>query len=649
MNRSAILIIFTAMQIIFRPAVTSFLAALAAGMVYFFTLSPFISEIDAGELAAVAQTGGIPHPTGYPLFSILGWLFSSLPLFLSGIYQMNFFSLLCCCGGVFFFCLACFELIHHFPFQYSASHFEDGKNSNKKKVQASKNIQTENLSPQLISILSFTASLFAAFSLTWWKQSAAIEVYSLHIFLLSLFTFVAFRAFFRANEGLKPWLFVAASLALGFSNHLTFVLTLPGLAWLYFSEKKFNTDSWKTLGIMLLLFFPVLIFIYLWLPFRASSGAIYNWGDPQNTENFFRHVSGFQFQVWMFSDAKTTAKNFNLFWTGLPQEFGYIGLLLAAAGVYFSFIRNMKIGIFLLLNFFLTLFYSINYSIKDIEPYFLYSYLNMALFILLGCRSLIERLVTGENQVYLAGALACTAFFPLVINYQDADQSKRDFIEVYARESLNALPQNALLFSSQWDFVISPSYYLQTIENFRKDLILIDKELLRRSWYYKQLEKNVPDAVSEIKPEITAFLVQLQPFERSQKYDQTRLPQTFDQLVRKLLITNLGKRAVFVGLEMTQDKEVNLPEGYTYIPDRIYFRLAKNDKYYPLEGEEMRIHFPEKRDYYSKKIEEMQVVMKLNRALYELSYGKNEEAKLLREEAKKINPRANIPEALRGL
>ena len=37
---------------------------------------------------------------------------------------------------------------------------------------------------------------------------------------------------------------------------------------------------------------------------------------------------------------------------------------------------------------------------------------------------------------------------------------------------------------------------------------------------------------------------------------------------------------MFVGLEMTQDKEVNLPEGLTYIPDLIYFRIAKNDLFF---------------------------------------------------------------------
>src|SRR6476646_5479489 len=43
-------------------------------VVYLVTMNRTIGFIDRGELAATAYTLGVPHPTGYPTITILGWL-----------------------------------------------------------------------------------------------------------------------------------------------------------------------------------------------------------------------------------------------------------------------------------------------------------------------------------------------------------------------------------------------------------------------------------------------------------------------------------------------------------------------------------------------------------------------------------------------
>ena len=59
-------------------------------IIYLFTLAPSVIQIDSGELAAVQATLGIAHPTGYPLFTMLGYLFLKIPLPFAKIYQANF-------------------------------------------------------------------------------------------------------------------------------------------------------------------------------------------------------------------------------------------------------------------------------------------------------------------------------------------------------------------------------------------------------------------------------------------------------------------------------------------------------------------------------------------------------------------------------
>ena len=53
---------------------------LAAFLLYLRTLLPGLGSRDTAELQWVAPTLGLAHPTGYPLYTLLGWLWNQLPL-----------------------------------------------------------------------------------------------------------------------------------------------------------------------------------------------------------------------------------------------------------------------------------------------------------------------------------------------------------------------------------------------------------------------------------------------------------------------------------------------------------------------------------------------------------------------------------------
>ncbi|MHB8337799.1 MAG: protein O-mannosyl-transferase family [Ignavibacteriaceae bacterium] len=79
------------------------LTGLFVFLVYLTTLAPSVVEIDAGELATVQATLGIAHPTGYPLFTMLGYLFSLIPFGFSKIYQLNLLTDVWCSLGIMVF------------------------------------------------------------------------------------------------------------------------------------------------------------------------------------------------------------------------------------------------------------------------------------------------------------------------------------------------------------------------------------------------------------------------------------------------------------------------------------------------------------------------------------------------------------------
>jgi len=47
---------------------------------YLWTLSPDLTLEDSGELATASMYAGVPHPPGYPVWTIYSWLFTKLPI-----------------------------------------------------------------------------------------------------------------------------------------------------------------------------------------------------------------------------------------------------------------------------------------------------------------------------------------------------------------------------------------------------------------------------------------------------------------------------------------------------------------------------------------------------------------------------------------
>src|SRR5205085_7121388 len=63
-----------------KPWVGAVVVAAAAGILYFLTAARDIVVGDSPELITAAVTLGVAHAPGYPLFTMLGHLFSLIPL-----------------------------------------------------------------------------------------------------------------------------------------------------------------------------------------------------------------------------------------------------------------------------------------------------------------------------------------------------------------------------------------------------------------------------------------------------------------------------------------------------------------------------------------------------------------------------------------
>jgi hypothetical protein len=635
------------------------LTGAAVFIIYLTTIAPSVIQIDSGELAAVQLLPGVAHPTGYPLFTIIGYLFGLIPMPFTKIFQMNLLAALYTAAGAGIFVYTArfiLENINKFTF-YKAKTVQRKKTSkHKRKKEIEPAVETK---PAIIEEIIFLAAVFGglslAFSKTFWFQSVSVEVYSLHILLINLIILFLVKAYVDEDDPLKvsfksKWMLFAFFLALGFTNHMTTLLILPGVAYLYFSKYKFNKISFKRIGLMLVIFFPVLILIYSYLPAIASTNPYLNWGNPVDMERIIRHVQGKQYQVWLFSSTDAAKKQLEYFVTNLPREFTVI-LIFSAAGIIASFKLYTRFFYFFIISFFFTVIYSINYDISDIDAYFLLAYISLAFFAVIGFIQILQWIKPKKySYTSSAGILAAVILFQIFITFKDVDQSNNYTFEDYTKALVGSVSENGIIFSYQWDFFLSASYYFQFVENYRRDAAVVDKELLRRSWYYNQLETCYPGLLNGVQNEVGLFLKAVQPFERSENYDANLLESLFRRIMTGIAAANLPEKDFYVAPEIVENEmqrgEFTLPEGYTLIPDLFLFKAVKGNEYVPAADPDFKIRFLPERNYYTKFIETQTGAMLTRRALYEMQFDKTERAQLYINKVREDFPNFVIPAGL---
>jgi hypothetical protein len=634
------------------------LSGLIVFIVYLFTLAPSVIQIDSGELAAVQLTLGIAHPTGYPLFTILGYLFTSLPLPFSGIYKTNLLAALWCASAVTVFIYTIkFTLDNLGAFYKSGNKDAKAAKKRKRNQKNQPDIKTvdDRIIPEALKYISaISGGLIAAFSKTFWFQSTSVEVYSLQVFLLTLLIYFIIKAFVYAGEDKKKelvnWLLVAFVLALGFSNHMTTLFILPGSAFLYFSKYKFNLASIKRIGYMLLVFFPILILIYSYLPIRAVQNPLMNWGNPVDVERILRHISGFQYQSWLFSSFDSAKKQLDYFITNFPSEFN-IALIAFAVGIISLFMYARKLFVFVLINFLFTILYSINYDINDIDAYFLFAYISAAMFAVFGVLKLFE-VLCHHHLHYTMPVIVLAIFIALqgFINFEKVDQSDVYIYEDYTKAVLQTSDKNSIIFSYQWDFFISASYYFRLIEKYRDDICVIDKELIRRSWYPNQIKRTYPNVIKDVQSTIDQFLDALKPFERKEPYDAALLENLYRKIMADLILTNVAKRTYYIAPELFENEmqrgEFALPPGYQLVPDIFFFKVVNSNDYIPAADPNYQIRFPKAKNNYTDFIERVCGSMLVRRALYEMQFDKKERAKVYILKLQSSFPNYPIPKGL---
>lgn len=150
------------------------------------------------------------------------------------------------------------------------------------------------------------------------------------------------------------------------------------------------------------------------------------------------------------------------------------------------------------------------------------------------------------------------------------------FVEDYTKAVSSSLDKDAIIITAQWDYFNSAMIYYQNVENFRKDITIVEKELMRRTWYPLQFERLNPEIYKNSEREFLNYQKDLDNFEKGND------PTTFQsiqfnyiKLFRSIIDKNIDKRPIYIGLDILES-EPEIIKGYNIIPRGLSFQIVKN-------------------------------------------------------------------------
>ncbi|MFZ5916092.1 MAG: DUF2723 domain-containing protein [Chloroflexota bacterium] len=413
-------------------------------LLYLRTLTPGVGAKDGFELQVVSATLGIAHPTGYPLFTLLGRSFIALVPLGSPAYRIN---LMCAL-------LAALSI----PVIYAI-----GSRILKSRAPAA------------------LAAILFAFIPTLWTQASIPEKYTLNVFFVAVVMYLAVRWAQATGPEKTCWFYrLAFAYGLSLTHHRTMLLLLPGLAlWVLLTEPRLARQPRQLL--IALGWFAAPLLLYLYIPWRA-----YAQGWRMSLPEFFTHISGsayapaLRLDEWLTSpERRATYLRF------LHDQFGATGIGLGIIGWLALLRRRWRVALFFLVTWAVYVIFGIGYHAyyNDVN-YFLPAHLVFALWIAAGLQaiadglnSLLRRAGRASRRLPATKTALWTlaALLPLSLiwtHLPQVDQSRAYNDLPWAEHVLSLdLPPGATILADS--VKVAPLHYLTTVERIRPDIHVV--------------------------------------------------------------------------------------------------------------------------------------------------------------------------------
>jgi len=449
--------------------------AAAAAVLYCLTAARDFVLGDTPELMTAAITLGVPHPPGYPLFTMLGHLFSLWP---GGAvpFRVNLLAAACGTGTV--------ALVYLTALRVCGS----------------------RTAPACAALVLACSPLF-------WKWSLVAEVFPLNN-LLAAATIYALVVWYERPERMG---FLAAGAffsGLALANQQTIVLLGPAVVFVLWRRRDaLRIGGWQTKASAPLrggwrmkaaapLAFLLGLLPYAYLPWAAARRPLWNWGDASSAANLIAVMTRQHFGSGQLINSPkyqggspadrivALGASFGLLagllvvagaiqaWRRARWYFWFSALAFAFAGPIFAAYANMDLAVPL--------------SRYVLERFYLLPQVVLAPLMAFGVM-LAAELVPRAKWLAPAAVLLAVAG-GVAANYREIDQSRNHVARRFAEDIFATLAPGSIL-AVDGDEVIMPLAYLQDVEGYRRDVALVIMPLLHTDWYVEQVRRQFPNLV----------------------------------------------------------------------------------------------------------------------------------------------------------
>lgn len=439
----------------------------AAGILYFVTAARDIVVGDSPEFVIAAATLGVPHSPGYPLFTMLGHLFSLLPIGPLP-FRLNLFSVVCDAAAVGIVFLTAFRLSQS-------------------------------------RLAAAMAALVLAFNPLFWSWSLVAEVFPLNNLLAALLIYLLV-IWHEQPEHCRSLAAAAFVAGLALTNHQTIVLLGPAVCFLLWHHRSVLVARPQIVLICAATFLLGLL-PYAYVPWASAHHPIYNWGDVSSWRDLFALITRQSYGAAHLAQAKYQGGSLLLRLAALTESIGALmGLLLVLGAIYEYRRLNWYFWFALLAFVFAGPFFTgiTNFDLARspsglfvLERFFLLPRVVVAPLMALGL-VMIAEVVRGYAPSMpmpplrvASGGIVVVLAVSVFTNYRQIDQSHNHIARSYAEDLFTTADPDTILLVTG-DGPALPPLYLNIIEKVRPDLTLIVAPMLPGDWYVRQLRQRDP-------------------------------------------------------------------------------------------------------------------------------------------------------------
>lgn len=226
--------------------------------IYLATVAPGVTFEDSGQLITAAAVLGVCHPSGYPILSLVGNLFTLIPKG-SVAWRVNLSSAIAASFAALILYLICRRLF----------------------------LTTRPSSKPAAELTATAAAVAFGLSKGFWSQAVVTEAYTFNALASALTVYAGFK--FLAASEVRWGYFAAFAAGLALGAHTSSVVVTAPLAG-YIAWRTRRLPSLKTACFTISLFLLGTA-VYLYLPLRASQGPPLNWGDPRTLKLAYYHIT----------------------------------------------------------------------------------------------------------------------------------------------------------------------------------------------------------------------------------------------------------------------------------------------------------------------------------------------------------------------